>query len=33
MATVSTRMLNLIFGPQLCTWFWSVARFDTISCR
>jgi len=33
MATVSTRMINLIFGARLCSCFWSVARFDTISCR
>jgi len=33
MATVSTRMINLIFGPRLCFCFWSVARFDTIRYR
>jgi len=32
-ATVRTRMINLSFAPQLCSCFWSVARFYTISCR
>jgi len=28
MTTVSARMMNLIFGPPLCSCFYSVAGFD-----
>jgi len=31
MATVSTQMINLMFGPRLSFCFWSIARFDTVS--